>query len=595
MEAEGPRLRKSLTLLDVFMLGVTGMIGSAWLFSVLGAAGAMGPSAIFSWIIAGVFFIVMVFGFAELGGLFPFSGSLARYNHYTHGTISNYLLAWTYFIGSVTTVSSEAVAVVEYSSAYIPWAWNSKLDLLTPLGVAVAAGIVLLFFAVQLIGVHVYGWLNRFLTAWKLIIPTLTFILIFLMYFKPENITKVPGGLFPFGTAAVFSGLITTGIVYAYEGFRQGLEYAGETKNPQRDVPLGTILALAVVIAIYVLLQIAFIGGINWSKAGVSFGNWTALSSAWQAHPFYSELTAAGIPLLAAFAVLLLIDAIVSPAGTLGAYIGTTARNLYGMARVNYIPKFFGDIHKGFRTPWIALIVSTIIAIIFLLPFPTWYAIMSLSATATVYNYLTVGVTNHALRRLSPSLRRPYRPPAWYIVYPLSFIMAALFIYWSSWTYVNVIIELAVIGLPLLLLGPYRNELNLTRARSAEFSAIYWAASAATIAAYWLKLSRMSLTGFAIYWGLLSSIQVLSLAALWMLSKGHGDVKGAVWLIAFNIGIGIISFIGSLGPLPSPLIPYPWDYVAAAVFSLGVYFLGVYTSYKTKDLAEVELHGLRAE
>gem|GEM_PF-6263684 len=73
----GPTLRKSLTLLDVFMLGISGMVGSAWLFSALGAVGFMGPAAVLSWIIAGIFFSFMVFGFAELGGLFPFTGSLA--------------------------------------------------------------------------------------------------------------------------------------------------------------------------------------------------------------------------------------------------------------------------------------------------------------------------------------------------------------------------------------------------------------------------------------------------------------------------------------------------------------------------------------
>jgi amino acid transporter len=104
--------------------------------------------------------------------------------------------------------------------------------------------------------------------------------------------------------------MITTGIVWAYEGFRQSLEYAGETKNPQRDVPLGT----------------------------------------------------------------------------LATYAGSSGRNIYGMARVDYIPEFFARIHPRFRSPWVALLASTVIAVAFLLPFPTWYAIMSISSLATVYN-----------------------------------------------------------------------------------------------------------------------------------------------------------------------------------------------------------------
>jgi amino acid transporter len=89
----GVKLRRFLGLTDIFMLSLTGMIGSAWLFSALGILPYAGPAAILTWIIAGILFVFMVFGFGELGGVFPFSGSLARYNHYTHGIFSNYLLS----------------------------------------------------------------------------------------------------------------------------------------------------------------------------------------------------------------------------------------------------------------------------------------------------------------------------------------------------------------------------------------------------------------------------------------------------------------------------------------------------------------------
>ncbi len=593
--AAGPTLRKSLTLLDVFMLGISGMVGSGWLFAALGAAGVMGPAAVLSWIIAGIFFSFMVFGFAELGGVFPFTGSLARYNHYTHGTLSNYMLAWAYFIGAATTISVEAVAIVEYSSEYLPWVWNSKVGVLTPVGVAIAAGLILVFFAIHFLGVHVFGWFNRVVTAWKLTIPALTVVLLMLFYFHTKNFTGTPGGFFPYGTAAVFGGMITTGIVWAYEGFRQGLEYAGETKNPQRDVPLGTLLALAVTIVLYVLIELAFIGGINWQNAGVAFGNWSGLaSSSWEAHPFYSELVATGVPVLVGFAIVLLIDAVLSPLGTLATYTGSSGRNIYGMARVGYIPEFFARIHPRFRSPWVALLVSTVIAVAFLLPFPTWYAIMSISALATVYNYISVGVTNHALRRLAPDLKRPYRPPAWYLVYPLGFIAAVMLVYWSGWSLVNTVVELVVIGLPLLLLGPYRRELGLSTGAAAALAGSLWAASAAITAAYYMVLEGWGLLGFAIYWAALSLIQVAALLAIWFVAH-HPDVKGAVWIVVFNIVIGVISYMGSLGPLSRPLIPYPMDYMVMAVAAIGVYFLGVYTAYETKDLKMMKERGLPVE
>jgi amino acid transporter len=200
------------------------MVGSGWLFAALGASGAMGPASILSWIIAGIFFIFMVFPFAELGGLFPFSGSLARYNHYSHGVISNYLLAWAYTLSAISTLAVETVAIVEYASYYVPQFWNSTLNVLTPLGILVAAALIALLFFIQVIGVNIYGWFNRFITAWKILIPGLTVILLIALYFHPDHVVgKLPGSFAPYDYPAIFAGMITSGIVWAYQGLDRDL------------------------------------------------------------------------------------------------------------------------------------------------------------------------------------------------------------------------------------------------------------------------------------------------------------------------------------------------------------------------------------
>ncbi len=243
------------------------------LHSAGGAAGMMGgPAAILSWVIAGLFFIFMVFPFAELGGLFPFSGSLARYNHYSHGTLSNYLLAWTYTLGAITTLSSEAIAIVEYASDYVPQFWNSSLGVLTPpLGILVAAGLIVLFFFVQVIG----GERVRLVQQSDNCVEVHNAHPNHNAANGPIHALELRGRQAARGLRAVRlrrhihrHDNDRRGV--CYEGFRQGLEYAGEGRNPQRDVPMGTILAVVVTIAIYVLLQVTFLGAVNWSKAGVS-------------------------------------------------------------------------------------------------------------------------------------------------------------------------------------------------------------------------------------------------------------------------------------------------------------------------------------
>jgi len=170
----------------------------------------------------------------------------------------------------------------------------------------------------------------------------------------------------------------------------------------------------------------------------------------------------------------------------LAVYVGTSGRNLYGMSRVGYIPRLLSQIHRRFQTPWVALLVATVIGIAFMAPFPTWYAIMSYSTVMTIYGYLQVGISNHVLRRVAPDLNRPFKTPAWYIFYPVSFIVASLLIYWSSWTYVNAIVAGVVLGFPLLLLGPYRSEIGFTRGTAVTFAVIYWIASAALITGWYL-------------------------------------------------------------------------------------------------------------
>ncbi|MFP3280577.1 MAG: hypothetical protein RXO76_05900 [Vulcanisaeta sp.] len=103
----------------------------------------------------------MVFPFAELGGLFPFSGSLARYNHYRRRNkqlLTCHLLAWAYTLGAITTVSVEAVTIVEYASYYVPEFWNSTLNVLTPLGLFVAA-VLMAFFILYSGDWYQYLWL----------------------------------------------------------------------------------------------------------------------------------------------------------------------------------------------------------------------------------------------------------------------------------------------------------------------------------------------------------------------------------------------------------------------------------------------------
>ncbi|PSN83405.1 amino acid transporter [Candidatus Marsarchaeota G1 archaeon OSP_B] len=534
------RLRKALRSYDVFFLSVTGMVGSGWLFAEFGSLPYAGPASILSWVVAGVFFFVIGLCFAELGGILPFTGSLVRYNHYSHGALSNFLLGWAYIIAAATTPPLEAEAILTYAHSYIPGVYNATTGVLTPLGIVLALALMAVFTVIQYIGVNVYGTVNTVVTAWKLIIPILTAILLLLFTFHPSNFS-LKGGFLPFGPASIFVALVPSGIAFAVEGFRQGLEYSGETRNPQRDVPLGLVMAMIVVIALYIVLQISMIGALNWSNLKLTPGDWGNLSnSSWAASPFYHALISYANPVLSAFAIVILIDAAVSPAATLGVYVGTTARSLYGFSRLKYFPKIFGNLNPRFQTPTFSLILTFIIGAIFLIPFPSWYSLVGISASFTVYNYLAAGITNHVFRRVAPNLKRPFDPKLRLPLYFIGFLVGSLIIYWSGWSIVNPMFVTVAAALPLFVVG-YNSKLSLKRSTLVAFVAAYWV-SIAIIGVF----DFLNLAPFPYYWAAYSLLLILSTYFLYSKTK-LSEIKAASWIVAYNIIVGVISYYGSLG------------------------------------------------
>lgn len=169
-------------------------------------------------------------------------------------------------------------------------------------------------------------------------------------------------------------------------------------------------------------------------------------------------------------------------------------------------------------------------------------------------------------------------------------------IYWSSWPYVDAAIVSALIGLPLLLLGPYKEVMKISRTSAIAFSIAYWAVLAAIVAVWHLGLlsGLGPMASFAVYWAVLSLLQIAAFVYLWLKSR-HPDVKAAAWVPAFNIALGAMSYVGSLGNLQTPLVPYPWDYVAWSIVTLVIYYVAVRLAYETPDLKEIRTRGLPVE
>ena len=124
----------------------------------------------------------------------------------------------------------------------------------------------------------------------------------------------------PFGFHGVFSAMATGGVIFAYQGFEQAVQLGGESANPRRNIPIAVIGAMLIGVVIYMLLQVAFIGALE--PSDLKHG-WSKLAFNGLVGPFAGLASAVGLGWLA---ILLYIDAAISPGGTGLLYTGTSAR-----------------------------------------------------------------------------------------------------------------------------------------------------------------------------------------------------------------------------------------------------------------------------
>ena len=364
---------------------------------------------------------------AELGGMYPVSGGTARFPHLAYGSVAGISFGFFSWVQAITVAPIECFAVMQYASYY----WHGLFDVnanggkgnVTGLGFAMTVVLLIIFTALNFLAMKTFSKVNSGITWWKVAIPVLT-IIVLLFKFHGGNFTSQ--GFNPYGWKALFAAIPSAGIVFAYLGFEQADQLAAEIKNPQKNLPRAILLATFIGIIIYVMLQVVFIGAIPNSQ--IAHG-WAKISNPdILAGPFAGL---AGVVGLAWLAVVLRIDAFVSPFGTGLMYQTSSSRVGYGLGRNRYFPQFFTKV-DGNGIPWVSLLVAFVAGLFFLLPFPSWHSLVSLVTGASVLMYAGAPLAMGAFRRQVPEADRPYRVPAGGVVSPLAFIIANMLIYWSG-------------------------------------------------------------------------------------------------------------------------------------------------------------------
>ena len=183
----------------------------------------------------------------------------------------------------------------------------------------------------------------------------------------------------PYGIQSLFGAIPTAGIVFALLGFEQADQLAGEIKNPQKNLPRAIIGAILIAMLVYFLLEVVFIGATPHNLIA---------AHGWAGFPATSPIVVgpfaglAGVVGLGWLSIVLRVDAFISPFGTGLMYQTSTSRIGYGLARNRYYPQIFGKVDKN-GVPWVSLILAFLLGLVFLLPFPSWKALVNLVTSAS--------------------------------------------------------------------------------------------------------------------------------------------------------------------------------------------------------------------
>ena len=529
-------LKRELGLIGATWASETSIIGSGWLFGALFAAQAVGGAAVIAWLIAGVVVIVLALAHAELGAMYPVSGGTARFPHFAFGSVAGIGFGFFSYVQAVTIAPIECFAFMQYASYYWPSIYNADTKNVTGVGFILTIILMAIFVAVNFLAMRIFARVNNVITWWKVAVPVLA-IIVLLTQWHSGNFTAGGVGFMPGGIKALFGALPAAGIIFAYSGFEQCDQLAGEIKNPGRNLPLAIIISVLIGTVIYCLLQVAFIVALPPALLGAhggligltcpDTGTCNTSISQLNAGPFAAVAVLGGVAWLAH---ILRIDAFVSPSGTGLIYTTGTSRVSYGLARNRYFPQIFGRVSSN-GIPWVGLIAAFIIGLFFLLPFPSWHSLVGLITGASVLMYAGAPLSVGAFRGQVPDANRPYRMPAAAILAPAAFVVADLLIYWSGFE-------------------------------------VIW------------KLGVVLIIGYVI----------IGICMAFDPQRPPLDWKSAVWLPVWLIGMGIISWQGQYSggaeaaPVNTSAIPFWWDMLVVAAFSVAIYFWAMRTKLPRDEM-----------
>jgi len=324
-------LRRELGIFQVTVAGV-GIILGAGIYALIGvAASSSGNATWLSFLISAFIALFTGLSYAELSSMFK--GDAGEYDYLKTAFNKKFAFLIGLSIIAAGFISAAAVAL-GFAGYFIQ---------LVPIPTVVAALLLIVLMAlINFIGIKETSWFNTVSTIIEFI-GLVIIILIGLRHFGSVNYLEMPKG---------FSGVLSSAalVFFAYMGFESIIKLREETKNPEKVIPRALLYSVLITSLIYVLVAVAAVSVIGWE--GLSKSNAPLASVAAASFGNYAFL-------------LLSIIALFSTSNTVLITMVATSRQMYGMAIEHSLPKVLTLINERTRTPWTAIIIITLLTIIF--------------------------------------------------------------------------------------------------------------------------------------------------------------------------------------------------------------------------------------
>jgi len=445
--AQKKSLHRSLGPIQLTMLGIGGIIGTGIFVLTAEAAQKAGPGMMLSFIIAGAVSAVAALCYAELAAMVPVSGSAYTYSYIALGELVAWMVGWALVLEYAVAASAVSVGWSGYVVgllAHLPHPIVIPPELaagpyaggvINLLAVVVALVITVLL----VIGTRESATVNAVLVAIKLVALG-AFIWLALPVINSNNFHPfLPNG---WGTMGVIGA--ASSIFFGYVGFDAVSTAAEETKNPQRNLPIGLIASLAICTIIYLLVAAGAIG--SYGAQPVYGANGEALepgTMAFQAqcsalvtqpmacsrealahvlhsihHPLVGNLVGLAAGLALPTVILMMI-------------FGQT-RIFFVMARDGLLPEALSSVHPKFRTPHVVTWITGISVAVGAAFFPVGQ-LADFSNSGTLFGFAVVALAVLVMRFTQPSRHRPFRAPLLWLFAPLAILGCVVLFFFLPW------------------------------------------------------------------------------------------------------------------------------------------------------------------